>query len=313
MRNVSLDMFKVLLACMVVGIHGFFLVDVSPLLAFLTEDGLFRIAVPIFFMINGYYFHTVCDEGRARRWFVRIGILYAFWMLFYAYFWSGQIHRTLDLLAILFVGYWHLWYLAGALGAAAMLLMLKRFRERYVILLMLLLFATGVAIQYLGNYHVFEGSAADTWFNRLPVHRNFLFFAFPFFYLGYLFRRHDLKDRLSFAAVATGAAAGLLLLGAESLLNFYAPAREGGFDNYAALLIAAPALFLLVVKTPIVGNSRTLALLANGIYFIHVLVIIVLGKIMIAEGLTFTLITLFLSVIAAMLLVRIHRRTGYIL
>ena len=47
---------------MIVGLHAGFLKDVNEYVSFLTVEGLFRIAVPLFFIINGYFYHLYYER-----------------------------------------------------------------------------------------------------------------------------------------------------------------------------------------------------------------------------------------------------------
>ena len=67
-RNKGLDYLRLVLAFMVVGIHTNFLGEISPFAAYLMGGGLFRIAVPIFFLISGFYFRAVLAEGNVLVW-----------------------------------------------------------------------------------------------------------------------------------------------------------------------------------------------------------------------------------------------------
>ena len=55
-RNVSLDILKLSMAFMVVAAHARFLSEISPLGEYLTVNGLFRIILPVFLIINGFFF-----------------------------------------------------------------------------------------------------------------------------------------------------------------------------------------------------------------------------------------------------------------
>lgn len=55
-RKISLDILKLLMSFMVVGLHAGFLGDVDLLGEYLTVNGIFRLAVPTFLVINGFYF-----------------------------------------------------------------------------------------------------------------------------------------------------------------------------------------------------------------------------------------------------------------
>lgn len=72
MRNVSLDLLKLLMAIMVVALHANFLQEYSLLGSYLLVNGLFRVAVPIFLIINGFYFFNVLIQGAQQGEIVNI-------------------------------------------------------------------------------------------------------------------------------------------------------------------------------------------------------------------------------------------------
>lgn len=49
---------------MVVGLHTNVFLAVGPAWDWLTANGLFRMAVPCFLVINGYYFGSSRDKGQ---------------------------------------------------------------------------------------------------------------------------------------------------------------------------------------------------------------------------------------------------------
>ena len=90
-REGGLDALKLLLAISVVGIHGNFLRDVRTVLSAVLVDGMFRIAVPTFFLIGGVFLARMTDHQIAR-WLRRLLGLYVIWMLAYSGYWlvSGR-------------------------------------------------------------------------------------------------------------------------------------------------------------------------------------------------------------------------------
>lgn len=68
-RNISLDILKVFLAMLVVLIHCSFLSDYNHLFSYLIIQGISRIAVPVFFIINGYFFFEVIERDSYKLWF----------------------------------------------------------------------------------------------------------------------------------------------------------------------------------------------------------------------------------------------------
>ena len=315
-RSLSVDILKIILACLVVGIHSGFLQDVSSLARYLTAGGLFRIAVPIFFVINGFYFFSVPQE-RIAFWFKRVIQLYLFWTLFYIGYWFRM--ETVNLFEIarvvktLLVGHEHLWYLPAMIGAAAVLLCVKKFSTPVLLVAALVLFAIGLAIQYIGNYHLLANPTLDKAFNLLWLYRNFLFFAFPFFTIGYLLRKTELYKKISMPMVVVMALAALLLLAIEIYCDFkFQPALEG-FDIFLFLILACPLVFMMALKLDIPGDSKTLALYSTGIYFIHPLFISLITARVDLGGTLLTFVVIGLSAVAAWLLIKINSRVKFIL
>jgi fucose 4-O-acetylase-like acetyltransferase len=97
MRNLSIDYLKVALALSVVLLHLNFLRVDLPELGFILVNGVFRLAVPLFLIITGYYFTQITTFGKFKSWFFRILILYVIWMIFYLPYWfnPNDLLRTL--------------------------------------------------------------------------------------------------------------------------------------------------------------------------------------------------------------------------
>ncbi len=96
-RNLTIDVLKIVLAFFVVFLHMNFLKETLPTLSYVFVNGLFRIAVPIFLVITGFYFFHIDDFKKLKKWLFRTFILYAIWMLLYISYWkdSDQIFLTI--------------------------------------------------------------------------------------------------------------------------------------------------------------------------------------------------------------------------
>jgi len=110
-RNIALDILKVTLAFMVVGLHADFLADITSTGSYLTVNGIFRIAVPLFLLINGFYFYSVLANQKTANWIKKVLSLYVFWMLFYSYFWFRPSELSFvefaKIAKTLILGYFH--------------------------------------------------------------------------------------------------------------------------------------------------------------------------------------------------------------
>ncbi|WP_045040795.1 acyltransferase family protein [Photobacterium iliopiscarium] len=310
-RNLTLDILKISLAFMVVAIHGGFLSKFSQLGDFLTTNGLFRIAVPIFFIINGYYFISVNNIDKLKKWFYRVFLLYLFWMVFYSYEWFDiqpfSLASVIKNIIQFIIGYLHLWYLSGMIGAG-ILTFIFRNKVKLGLILSVTLFILGVSIQYLGNYHVFSIPILDKLANYAFIHRNFLFIGFPFFYIGFVIRKNGLFAGLSLPILIYASILGGGLLLGESWYNYSNPQNDGGFDNYLSLALICPAIFLLVVnpKLTIESNYSNLTLISTSIYLIHPFWFIVLRKFGVFDNIIVTLLCFTLSLLSSYLLIKLY-------
>ena len=67
-RNISIDLLKLALAVCVVFLHTHIFYDYSSLLEHSLVQGLFRIAVPVFLVITGYYFLYIDNFNKFKKW-----------------------------------------------------------------------------------------------------------------------------------------------------------------------------------------------------------------------------------------------------
>ena len=135
-RNTGIDIFKVLMALVVVMIHT------SG-----ADPAVFKVAVPYFFLASGYFFFRDWEAGgteaiaKGRRWLMRIAVMYLAWTLIYLPFTVlGFLQDGLGpgkslavfIRNLLFVGEnylsWPLWYLLASLWAGAVFIVLHRWR-----------------------------------------------------------------------------------------------------------------------------------------------------------------------------------------
>jgi hypothetical protein len=316
-RNIALDILKLSMAFMIVGLHTGFLGEYTKLGNYLTVNGIFRVAVPIFLIINGFYFYSVLLKNGQINWLKRVSILYVVWMVFYASFWFSVPEFSFIVLAKLIkniiLGYYHLWYISGMIGAAIILIILRKFPSIILVVSILLTFTCGVLIQYLGNYHILDGSVFDTIFNRNWFHRNMLFFSYPFFCIGYLINKHSLHNVVSFKLACILSAFGVLALLGESYVNYYQEGRDGGFDNLFSLLLICPFLFILFMKSNISGEGKNIALYSSAIYFIHILILKIFWEYTEFDPTLLTLITILVSVFFSFFIIKANSKLKFIL
>jgi len=305
------------MALMVVGLHAGFLSESSQLGSFLFSQGIFRVAVPVFFIINGYYFYSALLKSSQFLWLKRVTILYLVWMAFYSFFWFYVPDMTtisfLKLFIRFLIGYHHLWYVSGMIGAAIVVIILHKQGPKFTIACVGVTFISGVLIQYIGNYHVFPGTIFDKAFNITWLHRNFLFFSFPFFCIGFLIHKYSFGKKISVQVALIATIVGFFLLCIESYFNYIQPQRDLGFDNYLSLILVSPAIFILFLNQEVRGSSKNIALYSSAIYFIHSFILSVLGEFTEFEGTNLTIVAIITSAIVSIFIISLNKRIKFIL
>ena len=189
--NSTIDVLKLLMALLVVGIHT------EPFGFNLWLDRGFgiitRLCVPFFF-ITSAYFYWLKDKG-AFSYLKRIVLLYVIWSIIYLPFDIASL-STMSVGDILYKYLWEgnghaLWYLCGsAIGFIITYLLLKIFKPKTVLI--------------IGCVVLFIGCLKSTWSPLLEKifsieisdwlgSRNGLFYAFPYTALGMCIAKRDIK------------------------------------------------------------------------------------------------------------------------
>ena len=270
-RSCAVDVLKLCLAFMVVGIHANPFAPFGRTAILLTGDGLFRLGVPIFLLFNGYFLHRSVVQRRGWGYVTHAAQLYGLWMLLYLpLYWPVLAARgPWQNLRTLLFGYWHLWYLAGMVMAAALIVVVAHWSSRALAWLMALSWLGGIAVTYGMAFAVIAPNKL-IFSDPLLANRNPLLLCLPYMLAGFLIARVQLADRLRSRDLQIAAGLGVALVLAESLLLARFALKGVAHDNLIALGLAAPALMLLALKIPGTLASRAVSDYASGIYFIHV-------------------------------------------
>lgn len=308
MRSLAIDLLKIVLALFVVGLHIHFLRDSFPILSYVLVNGLFRLGVPVFLMISGYYFFFINDFAKLKKWLYRIFVLYAIWTVIYIPLWKEG-----DTISNIVFGYHHLWYLNGTLFAGILLFFLRNKSPKLILSLVLLFFLCGYTIQYLGNSHTFEGKT-DVLLNKYPMYRNFLFDCFPFLAIGFLIKKLELDVKITPSVNMVLISVSAVVLEAFANITILNLPKKDSVDLLFSLLIACPVLFIYCKNLSFKTDSKILASISTAIYFIHPLLMFYIYKssnIFIREFEDYIFI---ISLIASsLILVLINRKLKYLL
>jgi len=316
-RNILLDLLKIIAALCVLAIHCGFLIENNTILYQSITNGLFRIAVPLFFCINGFFLFSVFKNRRIKIWAKRVGILYLVWMLIYSYFWVYlNDFNLLKMSTTLLFGFNHLWYLAALLVSGLVLYLFREASNKVLIASSIILFSTGIAIQYLGQSQVFsQEPLLNKLINYPPLHRNFLLFAFPLLCIGYLIRRINLHTKLKKKTVIIWLIISVLILVADRLVGYYYFTNNITLNMNISFLLLSPVLLITAFKFKVSSNlnSKLLSSYSIAIYLVHPLIIFFLFNVTALSPTTTTFVTILLSVISSYILIKLNRKLKYIL
>ncbi len=264
-RNLSIDVLKIILAFFVVFLHMNFLKETYPVLSYILVNGLFRIAVPVFLVITGFYFFHIDSAKKLKKWLFRTFLLYAIWMLIYVSYWKDNEQIWLTII----FGYHHLWYLIGTFFSGFLLYFLRNQSSRLLLTLAIFLFLFGYVVQVSGNLH-YLNTESDSLLNDYLLYRNFLFVCFPFLTIGFLINKHriDISTYKNSSLLVILSILGVI---AEAFFNYKYISSEST-DILFSLIFASPLLFLYCQKIYIKTTSKVLASLSTAIYVVHPLI-----------------------------------------
>jgi hypothetical protein len=268
----------------------------------------FRIAVPIFFLINGYFFSDAIENKKVNKWIIRVFILYFVWVIFYSFLWFKLSVKSIFI--SVFIGQFHLWYINAMLLSGILLCILKKMNPKNMLILIFILFSIGVLLQYIGNYNTFEPDIRKTY---IYIHRNFLFLGFPFFAIGYLIKIKKWHKRITPKQTIFLISLGALFLCIESYINFYYTKK--GIDNLFSLIFTCPFIFMYAINSNLKYNinSKNIALVSTAIYLIHPWVMNILNTIFELYPTTLSLLTVIFSLVASLIIIKINNKIKFLL
>ncbi len=257
MKNDCLNVWKGIGAFFVVFIHCSFPSPIGGMM-----NGLARFAVPLFFMVSGYFAFgqkPIVIRRRLKktvRVFVEANLIYLLWTLFMMY-WRGELTMTAAAELLSPVSLWnfilwnqspfmyHLWFLGALLYCYLFYSLLAHFgkEERVYVLIPLCLGANLILGEGFGILGI-----------NLPVFyaRNFWVTGLPFFLWGHWFAGKRGKISAKTWIWLSAAAAGACLSMGEMMIS-------GGAELYLGTILVTGSLFAFALQNPSVGRGSLLA------------------------------------------------------
>lgn len=258
-RNITLDYYKFFLSFWVVVIHMGPMFD-SDIASWFASESIARIAVPSFFVINGFYFaNKVSNKREILGYLKHLLIIYTVWAIIYL-----KYYISADAVIFYYImGFFHLWYVPALIFGIIMLVLLKKIIKKDYVLLII-----AILLYIIGYIMEFEATS-------LYEIRNGLFYGYPLITIGYCCRSMKLDKSIKSSYLVVLLLVGLVGLFVESYITYIMTAQSR--DLYLSLLICSPSAILLMIKYPKykTGEFYTtyLSHLGSAIYFCHFLVI----------------------------------------
>lgn len=317
-RNITIDYFKLFLCVLVMTIHLQPILSMPSLIGWLISNGFSRIAVPLFFIINGYYLqkHSTLDSSNQTcKYLKRLLVIFLVWSFIYlAGFFNESAVKYI--ITDFIMGIYHLWYLSALIVAVIFLYYLRKIikRDIAIFILALILYCIGY---YIENYvfdinininGVFYGIKNEA--IRVFTYRNALFFGFPFIFFGMMIAKHELKMiNVNKIALFLLAFLFLTLLLLESYYLSYLIHIK--LNLMLSLIPFCPLIFVIVLKySQYKLNDGFVGHLSNSIYYVHIFAITIITRLfLIGYNKIFILpLVFFLSLVISAGVIEVNKR-----
>lgn len=281
-RNSALDYLKLILSFLVIFIHIQNETFDNPEYNHLFSEGISRIAVPCFFIINGYFFfENIKTKTALLAYLKKLLTLWIIWNLVYIPFWyeSFTNNQLLDKILFIINGYFHLWYLSALIFVSILVYYLSKmkFNEKLIAIYSILFFITGYLLQ--NNENEIVSNPSFMFIKSEYISRNFLTLGFPFFYIGFYLKKKEIIIKLANLLILFIIGFGFLLLE-----FFHNESLHFKTDFLFSTLVVSPIIFLIAlnkkdrIKDLKIKRYLNFSKISTNIYFLHVMVIFLLPE-----------------------------------
>lgn len=254
----GLCLLQVILCVFVVLIHTRPFIN-YPFINSITSNGIFRIAVPLFFVMNGYFFSF--DKEQFISKLKKLFVIYTFLLMLFSPLWLDLsspygIMKTLTYNIV--IGWHHLWYLSSLI-VASVIIYIMRNKTGLLLIISTILFILSYFIQ--NSYLLLDGYIFEKLNSKLYLYRNALTFAVPFMLIGiYIRKNENLKVSLPLLAIS------IVALLTEVIIFALAETKDNmARDLYVTLMFTAPVLFIFFKNMALSFEEKV----SGRVYFYH--------------------------------------------
>lgn len=286
----TIDLIKYICSILVIVIHTSPGLPYSRPLNFALINIIGRVAVPFFFVANGYFMSkNLQKKGGAyfKEYIKSLIKVYLLWSLVYLPFGVIWIQENIEIplylypialcISLFYIGtYYHLWYIPALIFALIVIRFLeKRVAYRYILLITFILFSIGSIETYYGwIQNTSFLPIADYYFMIFQTTRNGLFFGLFFVALGfYLSKEHK---RVAVSKYKMGSIFFFLGIVVEAILLYNTNNKDMNF-----LFMTIPFTFCLFeyalqAKTPWKLDYIKLKAYSSYYYFSHAIFLVLI-------------------------------------
>ena len=282
-RNKTIDFFKFAFSVGIIAIHIQFMKNFTPQIYNMTADGLFRMGVPFFFVVSGYYYygriHNNFDTKSYIKKIVKLFLTFTIiesllYLIVNLWIFTNPLALLQFILKSIVVGqggiYWYMFSLILSL-----VLLTPMWKKRKIKPLLIVGF-----ILYLitSTNDVYGALFAETFIQKIAK-LNTLLFAWPqaglcsslmWLSIGALLCEY--KPQVKNLDLKLGISLVVLVLEALIFKN------TGAYDSncYISLIYAVPLLVLFILKHDFIPfETKRLGLMSTYMYMAHPIVIII--------------------------------------
>ncbi len=313
-KKMNLDHVRLILSFLIVAIHTYPLSFLGDFQDYLFTRIIFRIAVPLYLMITGYYIlkKSLKQKEMLINYFKKISIIYLYSIIIYSIFLIKNFSNwQVFLRDIFFTGpFYHLWYFpALILGIITTYYIIKYIPEKYQIIICAILYFIGIlGDNYYGFLHTADIFTSFYKFvaNITGYTRNFLFYVPIFLMLGYKISKEEksIEKRANIIYIIKFLI--LMILEGTLIYRYSTPLHT---SMYFALPFLSYFIFKYLITYLNKETNKNIREASTIIYIIHPWFIIILTKInIIKNSLVFYLIICLFSYLISVLYLKIKRK-----
>lgn len=278
-KRINIDVIRFVCTLFVVAIHVYPFTFLGEEIDYMITRVFFRIAVPFFLMITGYYLlpESLKNKKKLLIYTQKISLLYFISILIYLplMFYNGYFKQNhiFSFLQDIFIDgtFYHLWYFpALLLGVWFLYFLLKKYKQNQVGIVVFILYLIGIfGDSYYGiikNVEILK-DFYDGLFTFSSYTRNGLFYVPIFLFIGYLIAEGKERSRKTLIPLFLS---GIALLFEGGILYFNKIPRHTSM--YFSLLLFSYFFFSFVIANKD-RTHKNLRAFSSWIYILHPLFI----------------------------------------